>query len=210
LESSGHEAKRAVTTTNYPNGQRLISSALTVAQINTLMQSWTCGALGINPVDPTQVRYDWPTQGQPFQTVNQDICYLSCLLQDSQYSRVRNKTYTGSGPVVENWTYTRNWRISWTLYGPNSLDRARAIHTATFIDYFNDLLNGSSLFPISEPAEPVRMPENFNAQWWERVDFSIDTYENVTETISDGVVTSVEIKVYDGSPNDPVADFTVT
>jgi hypothetical protein len=35
-------------------------------------------------------------------------------------------------------------------------------------------------------------------------------YEQVTETITDGIATSVEVKVFDGSPNDPVADFTVT
>jgi hypothetical protein len=89
------------------------------------------------------------------------------------------------------------------------LDRARQIWSATFIDYFNDQLNLSNLFPVSEPTEPARVPETWNAQFWERCDFAITMYENVTETIEDGAVTSVEIKVYDGSPADPVADFTV-
>jgi hypothetical protein len=78
------------------------------------------------------------------------------------------------------------------------------------MDYFNDALNLANLFPVSDPVEPVRTPELINAEWWERCDFALTLYENVTETIEDGKVTSVEIKVYDGSPDDPVADFTVT
>lgn len=78
------------------------------------------------------------------------------------------------------------------------------------MDYFNDQLNLNNLFPVSDPAEPTRTPENFNAQWWERADFSIEMYENVTETVEDGKVTSVEIKVYDAdvSTTGPAADVT--
>ena len=46
-----------------------------------------------------------------------------------------------------------------------------------------------------------------------RGDFHVDMYEQVTETLTTptgGFATSVEVKVYDGSPEDPVADFEVT
>lgn len=205
------------TSTTYPNGQVLQSSALTVAQINAIMQPLTCGMLGLplptanQPAGYAAVRIDWPTQGQPFSPLpNQDVCFLSCLLEETPYNKVRNKSLSGAGPVTETWTYTRGWRISWTLYGPNSTDRARQIWSATFMDYFNDVLNLANLFPVSDPVEPIRAPELINAEWWERCDFSLSLYENVTETIEDGQAISVEIKVYDGSPADPVADFTVT
>jgi hypothetical protein len=200
------------TQTPYPNGQVLVSSALTIAQINTLLQSLTCGMIGINPPDYSQVRIDWPTTGQPFGVLpSQDVCFLSCLLQDVDYNKIRNRTYSGTGPVTETWTYTRGWRIAWTLYGPNSTDRARQIWSATFMDYFNDQLNLSNLFPVPDPAEPVRAPELLNAEWWERCDFAITMYENVTETIEDGAVESVEVKVYESSPSlpAPAADVEV-
>ena len=207
--------------TPYPNGQTLVSSALTVAQVNALIQSLTCGAIGLPlpstgvPAGYARVRVDWPTEGQPF-TVNpqQDGCFIACVTHDDPYSRVRNRTLGGAGteldPLVETWTYTRAWRISWTAYGPSAFDNLRAVHSAfVFMDYFADQLSLSNLFTVTDPQEPTRMPEMFNAQWWERSDFAVTVYENVTETIQDGAVTSVEIKVYDGSPSDPVADFTV-
>ena len=209
------------TSTPYPNGQTLVSSALTVSQMNALLQSLTCAMIGLPlpssglPAGYARVRIDWPQEGQPFTTTpNQDGCFLACVPHDVDYTRVRNRTVSGAGtelsPLTETWTYTRGWRVTWTAYGPNAEDNLRAIKSALFMDYFNDQLNLSNLFPLPDPSEVTYLPETFNAQWWPRADFAVIMYENVTETIQDGAVTSVEVKVYDGSPEDPVADFTVT
>lgn len=200
------------TQTPYPNGQVLISNALTVSAINILIQNLTCGMIGINPPDPSLVRVDWPTEGQPFEDVSTDICYISCIPQDVDYSKIRDKqiTQTGSGDaavLTENWGYTRGWRIAWHLYGPNAADRARMIWSAMFMDYFTDQLSLSNLFPVSDFREPQRTPENSNAQWWESVFFDVTMYEAITETINDGIATSVEITVEGNSGQ--LAQFTV-
>jgi hypothetical protein len=75
------------------------------------------------------------------------------------------------------------------------------------MDFFASLLNLQNLYPVSDPPEPTRAPENFNAQWWDRTDFHVDMYEQITETIQPGVVTSVEISVQHQSGQ--VADITV-
>ena len=208
-----------MTNTTYPNGQVLSSSALTLSQMNILLQSLTCGMLGLPLPTSTQaagyaaVRIDWPTDGQPFvATPLIDGCFLACTTEETPYNKVRNRAFSGDGPVIENWTYTRGWRVAWTLYGPNSLDRVRQIWSATFMDYFNDALSLNNLFMVSDPVEPTRLPEQFNAQFWERCDFAISMYENIVESISDGEVTSVEVKIYDAdvSTTGPAADFTVT
>lgn len=181
----------------YPNGQTLTSTALTPAQVSILVQKLTCQALGLSATDYAQIRVDWQTQGQPFQDVNKDICYLGCVLEEVEYNKVRDATRSGRDPVTETWVYTRGWRFSWSLYGPGSTDRARMIHSAfIFMSYFSDQLSLSNLYPVSDPPEPTRTPENFNAQWWERADFHIIVYEQVTETITYNPVTSVENKVY--------------
>ena len=209
-----------MTTTTYPNGQVLTSTALTQQQMNVLLQALTCGMLGLplpttaKPTGYTVVRIDWPVEGQPFVPNPQtDGCFLACVTEETPYNKVRNRTYSATGPVIETWTYTRGWRISWTLYGPNCVDRARQIWSAaTFMDYFADALSLSNLFVVTDPVEPTYTPENFNAAWWPRSDFAVSMYENVTETISDGLVTSVEVKIYDAdvSTTDVAADFTVT
>lgn len=185
------------TSTPYPNGQTLVSSALTVAQINAIIQPMTCGMIGINPPDYSVVRVDWQTEGQPFiARPDVDVCFISCVPENVDYRLVRDRTFSGTGPVVETWMYTRGWRVNWVLYGPNSTDRARAIHSAFFMDYFNDLLSLQQLYPVSDFAEPTRIPEQTNAQWFDRSDFSVVMYEQITETISDGAVISVENKVF--------------
>jgi hypothetical protein len=209
------------TTTTYPNGQQLVSSALTQQQISAIIQQLTYGMIGLavpppNSFQPVQV--DWQTQGQPFMAAPSpalstsksgvDECYISCVTQDDDYTKIRNRTYSGSGPVLETWVYSRSWRIAWVLYGPNATDRARMIWSAMFIDYFNDQLSLSNLYPVTEFQEPTRIPELINAQWYDRADFSINCMEQVTETISDGAVTSVEVKVY-ADDLGQVADFTV-
>jgi hypothetical protein len=206
------------TVTPYPSGQQLVSSALTVAQINALMVPLTYGMIGLSVTPPgitSPVRDVWPTEGQPFQDANTDVCYVKCVPHDVDYSRVRDKTLSQSGSgdttvLTETWVYTKGWDIAWTLYGPNSEDRARMIRSALFMDYFNDQLNLSNLYPVPDAPEVTRMPEEWNAQWIERADYHIVMYEQVTETITDGIATSVEVKVFDGSPSDPGADFTVT
>jgi len=195
----------------YPNGQTLTSTALTTQQVNILVQAITCGMLGINPVDVSAVRVDWQAQGQPDVALpSQDSCYVSCVLQDVEYSRVRDHTLAGEGSVDETWVYTRGWRFEWVAYGPNSFDRMRAVHSALFQDYFNDAFAASNLYPVLEPSEPVRLPIKHNAQWYDSTQFHCVFYEQVTETIQTPAVSSVEIKVYDGSPNDPIADVTIT
>lgn len=181
----------------YPNGQVLTSTALTPTQMNDIIQPLTCGMLGINPPNFNQVRVDWQTQGQPFvPRPGQDVCFFSCVPESVDYSKVRDRSFSGTGPVTETWVYTRGWRVAWVLYGPNSTDRARMIHSAVvFMDYFSDQLSLSNLYVVSEPAQPIRIPEEFNAEWWERADFHVLLYEQITETIQDGAVTSVEVKV---------------
>jgi hypothetical protein len=196
-------------TINYPNGQTLTSTALTVQQINILVQALTCGMLGIVPVDVSKVRVDWQFQGQPDVALpSQDSCYISCVLEDVPYSRVRDHTLAGvDGAAAETWVYTRGWRFAWALYGPNSFDRARQVHSALFQDYFNTAFEAANLYPVLDPAEPVRMPIEHNAQWYDSSQFHCVFYEQITETIQSPAVTSVEIKVYD--KDGQVADITI-
>lgn len=216
----------------YPDGTQLASSALTLSQINQILWTITMGMLGYvtpgTPPDTTsaQVRVQWPTTGAPFQQVTDDICYISCLLVDDPYDKIRDRStlppfgwgqggwsdspWGGTGEdteYTEQWTYTRVWEIKWCMYGPNSLDLTRALRSALFQDYFVLQFANSNLFPVSDFPEPIRAPELINAQWWERVDFKCLMYEFVSETIIKNSVESVEVILQDNEGE--IADFTV-
>jgi hypothetical protein len=217
LEGHRDEDARGMTTTiTYPTGQVFTSSALTPATITPLLQTLTCGLLGINPPDYSKVRVAWQTQGQPFTSLPPDgACYVSCVPEDDAYSRVRDLALSGGdavssppAPVVENWTYTKGWRVTWFFYGPASEDQARAVRSGMFLDYANEQLSLSNLYVVNEPPEVTRLPQEINGEWWEYAEFHVELYEQVTETVQDGVATSVETKL--NTKDGQVADFTVS
>lgn len=200
------------TTTTYPNGQVLTSSALTLAQINDIIQQLSLGMMGKAVSDSNDfVRIAWPTQGAPFiDDATVDICYLKCVPVDDPYDKIRDRTNEAADDpnLEEQWSYTRVWKISWILYGPNSTDNARALRSALYQDYFTQALQNSQLFPMSEFPQPVRTPELLDGQWFERVDFSCEMYEFISETILRQTVLSVETIIQ--NKDGVVADFTTT
>jgi hypothetical protein len=184
----------------YPNGDVFTTSALTPAQMNVLWQQLTCAVLGINPIDPSRVRINWQTQGQPFtpSPAGPNVCYIACVPLDVEYSKVRDmdRAQVDNSPqqIVK---YTKGWRISWIFYGSDSEAQAQLVWSGMFQDYLNNQLDLSNLYLVTEFDTPQRVPEIINAQWWERADFSVTLYEQVTETLTTSAATSVEVKVYD-------------
>lgn len=195
----------------YPDGYTLTSTALTLDQINTLLQPMTLAMMG-QDVDPNSglVRIEWPSEGAPFATRNEDVCYLRCVPKDDPYNRIRDRSTISFQNITltEQWNYTRAWAVRWCFYGPNSLDFARVIRSSLYQDHFTQLLSQSQLFPVPDFPEVVRAPELKNGQWFERVDFEAEMYEFVTETINRQTVSSVEVIVETAAGK--VADITVT
>lgn len=197
--------------TPYPDGTTLTSTALTVAQINALMVPLTMGMLGFAAdTSSPLVRIEWPSQGAPYQDIADDVCYIRCVPKDDPYDRIRDRANVAAvDPNIEEiWNYTRAWAVRWCFYGPNSTDRARALRSGLYQDYFTEQFSLSQLFPVSDFPEPMRAPELIDGQWFERCDFEAEFYEFITETILRQTVVSVET-IIDGA-NGQIADFTTT
>jgi len=213
----------------YPDGTTLVSSAWTLQQIEGIVQPLVCGMLGIgDSVNTSLVRVKYPVQGQPYQQITDDICYITCLPREDPYTRIRDKfnwgpngwgdeqfgqepyggTLSGDPALTEQWNYTNAWAIHFTFYGPNSYDRARAVRSAFYQDYFTAQFALSQLFPVSDYPTLVRVPEEINGQWIERVDFDVECYEFVTETINRQTVLSEEVILQNSTG--VIDDFTVS
>jgi hypothetical protein len=188
-------------TTAYPNTQALQSTALTLPQMNGIIQPLTVAALGLLPEENTdQVRMEYPSEGQPFVGCpSDDVCFVRCMTEEEPYNKIRDKNISQNDDpdqtLTTTWNYTRVWRVTWCFYGPNSTDRARAMKSALFQDYFSDTLSDSNLFVVPDFPEPTRVPETFDGQWWERVDFEASLYEFVTETLIDQSVLGVDVTI---------------
>lgn len=191
-----------MTATRYPNGQTLESSALSVDGINRAVQPVFAQMLGIDPtIDQdaySKVRISWQTEGQPAQGITDDILYLRCVETGSDYERMRNllAAQNDSVSVSFNFSYTRTWTVFCVFYGPNSFDHARLVRSGIFIDYFWNLFAAKSLYACPATSNPVRVPELFEGQWWERTDFQIRFNEQVNETIIVPTAASAEILTY--------------
>ena len=188
-----------------PNGIQLTSNALTKDGMNAVLISLS--ALIFNfQIDSTQPNYDpvnsqllrltFPTDGQPdWGTVQTDVTFVSAMPEDDTFNRIRDKVGTaipGAAPLVnQTYTYNRVWRAKWTLYGPNSFDRARLILSAFFMDFAEYLLQQNNLSLVTSINAPVRAPEFIAAQWWERVDVWVKMNEFVTENLTDPTIGTI-------------------
>ena len=185
--------------------------------IQPLMQIVTMQALGIDPADPSApeiVRVGWQTQGQPAQTIDQDVIYIRCVEEDDEYNRIRDQEITDAPPisVLITTIYTRVWRTFWTFYGPNSFDNARIVKSFLLSQEGHDSLLGANntygqlpvgsggygggqinIYLVTDIPAPRRVPENRNGQWWERIDFDCQFNEQVNETEVVNTVASSEI-----------------
>jgi hypothetical protein len=112
------------------------------------------------------------------------------------------------GGLTKTTNYTRVWRVYWDVYGPNSFDNARLLRTRLFDQDVHDQFSAALLWMVTDPAAPVRAPELFANQWWERVSFSARFNEFVTETLTDQAVASTEVIVLNSGGT--IADIEVT
>lgn len=186
--------------TTFPNGQTLISSALTPAGINAIFQPLLAQILGIDPVqNPDQaydaVRISWPTGGQLGWAITDDICFIRATADDDAFSQVRDEIYQpkDSTSLTKQMGFTQTWGIRLLLYGPNSYDRARLISSAMSLDWVHDALAASNLYAIPEWHRPERNPELYQGQWWDRSDLELKFYEQVSESLVAPAAASVDV-----------------
>jgi hypothetical protein len=197
-----------------PTGTQ-ISGIDLVDQTITLTNSITANGSNIaaSVTDPQafyKVRIGWQTEGQPGPSIGTDIVTLRCSPIDTEYGRMRDLVSTNSdSQITYTDVFTRAWRVSWTLYGPDALDDARAIRSALdTIQFVTDYLSGFNLYVNPSIKEPQRVPENFQGRWWERVDLEAEFNEQITETFTVGIVESVEVQVF--TKEGKISDFTVS
>jgi hypothetical protein len=189
--------------TTYIGGQVLTSTALSPVALNSILQTLTCHMLGIDPtVDPlaySKVRISWPTVGQPAWANTDDVCFLQATEQDDQYNRIRDTAYVVVDPITfaKTTTYTRVWKVAWTLYGPTGFDNARLLKSGLFSTGFvDDTLANQALYLVSDVSATTRSPEKFSGQWWERTDLTVRMNEQVVETLTIPAISTVEVLLY--------------
>lgn len=145
----------------------------TIRQIEDIFQMLTLQMLGLDPEAPgnqSRVRISWPENGAPAWKRAEDVVFLMISYDDDLISRQMEATYANAGPdlVSRSLSYTRVIRVNWIVYGPNSADDAEKIRSGLFSMDIFDALMAQNIALIVDVPLPVRTPELYNGQWWDR------------------------------------------
>jgi len=176
----------------------MADTILNLKQLEDIFRNLTCTALGLNPVDPVnadKVRISWPTGGSPGWKITEDVMFLRVRSTGNEYSKQRDTEYTPNSDLEVNkiTSYTLPRAVSWTAYGPNSFDNIETVRNALFSA--GSILRASNLALVIDVPVPVRCPDLFNSQWWERSDFTATFYETVTRQGTVPTIRGVNIKI---------------
>jgi len=167
----------------------MADTILTIQQIENLFQSLTTSMLGYattdshnNLINQDKVRVAWPTGGAPGWKIDDDIAFIKVTPSNDPIVQQRDIAYQNknSDYAIRSMSYTRAWSVQWTLYGPNSYDRADLIRHALFLLDNKELLESNNLALVPVISAPTRAPELFDGRWWERADLTAVFYEAVT------------------------------
>ncbi|WP_206923025.1 phage neck terminator protein [Alicyclobacillus suci] len=182
----------------------MADTVLTQVQLEDIFQSLTSQLLGTT--DPSAVRITWPKDGAPSWSIDDDVCFVSVTPSDNSYTRQLQTDYSPLDQESLNSTlaYTAGVRVSWTLYGPNSSDNADLIRATLFSDSTKSTLISNDLALITDVPMPIRQPELFNGEWWNRAtlyaDFNhlVKRQSTVPYLQSADVLVSADVEIKEG------------
>ena len=189
---------------------------LTQDAVNKVFQNLTITLLGLTAPTTTdkssygKVRVSYPPEGQPAWKVTDDVCFLSVFERDGEYNKPRHVIMQGldADNANQETTYTRILEASWVFYGPSSFDNARKVKDGLFYELYRDTLAGHNLYPVPSSPNPVRIPEVFQGQWWERVDLRMLFNEQVVVNLTVPYLKSAEITVEEGNGDQTIVEVT--
>jgi hypothetical protein len=145
------------------------------------------------------IRKSWPTDGAPAWKVDEDITFLKLQPEDDQYNRQRTTLYSeklnDNENMNETMLMTSVFKMTWSIYGPNSYINAMKIFTNIFKPAIMRELKANEMYPIPDISAPMRIPELVSSQWWERVELSIRFNTQIRLTIDVPYIKSVKITI---------------
>jgi hypothetical protein len=174
---------------------------LTLKQIEDLFQDMTTRMLGFDSEDAEnsdKVRISFQPVGAPAWKRETNVAFIKVNFATDPITQQRDIRYINAS--VDNASreasYTRVISVQWTFYGPDSFDNADVVRNALYNPLYSGELKNSNLFLILDVPTPVRMPEPFNGQFWERTDLAVNFNESVTRKAVVPYIKSAGVKLY--------------
>jgi len=170
-------------------------SIRTVVEFEDIMQPLIVSILGWS-LTPNNVRIGWQTEGAPAFKITDNMIFLTASPIDNRINREHNILLEESSPdLLMTKGYTRIMELSVVAYGSNALLNLDKIIFGMFSDSVRASLKQNDIYLVPDVAAPRRLPELFQAQWWERADMKLQFSELLTDETNINVVRSVHVEV---------------
>lgn len=216
----------------FPNGQTFTTTGLTLNALQRAFQALVANifSLDISTEDAlgfSQVRVDFPPDGQPGFTQADDVIFVRCSTSGESWGDIFDTaggwtpggygegSYGGNDygelypdTTVEHTQYQRVWEVRFEVYGPAACERAAILRSALFMDWVGDALSANNLTLVTEVPRPQRVPELFSGHWWNHFDVTARFNEGVSEELTQPAGASVEFIVR--TPTATLADVLIT
>lgn len=158
---------------------------MNLTQWENLMRTIVLNTL--NPPDSRRndfVRFTWnsPQAGWAHRL---DVCFVSVTPEVSEIERWRDQEYNNPSDVLK---YTRVVKVDFIFYGDHAWENANELKDA--LNYYENtaLLRSNNLALITDSTSPVRMPELFNSNWYNKCTYSASFNELVIKTYTENYI----------------------
>jgi hypothetical protein len=171
---------------------------LTLKNIEEYIWTLETTLLGYDPTNSanaSKVRRTWNPQGQPAFAITDNVAFFRVSPAPDEISLAKNAQYSDLNTTTSNRNvqYTRVHEIQFTFYGPLSYDNADKVQAGLFLQSSKEYMAKKNLYLMTNIDTPVRVPELYNEQWWDRTDFRATYYENVIRTGTVSLINSFQI-----------------
>lgn len=184
----------------------------TQKHLDDFFQSTITQILGYNPQETQdRVRISWPTKGSPAWRIDENVAFIQVTPTPNPTIQQQdtNLVVVDSQSLTSQKTYLREISVDIVCYGSGAWNDAETIWNGFLSETILQTLEKNYLGFIDREG-PVRVPELFNGQWWDRADLTLRFYEGVKKETTIKAFGSVVIGINgltgnnDGSETDPV------
>lgn len=184
---------------------------LTLEQLEVLFWKVTMQMLGYteaqiaayndpnNPKKDCPVRISWPAVGAPAWKRGDDVVFIRIGEDDDPINMLRDVVYEPKeddpDTAVEQTGQTRVLRVHWVCYGPHAFDTASKIRRLLYTAKYRQPLSDNQIYLVPSTRAPVRAPENFEGQWWDRADYSAQFNDLVQTNVDVPYIKSATVTV---------------
>jgi hypothetical protein len=153
--------------------------AMNQTQLEDFFKNQILTILGYNPATThDRVRISWPTRGQPAWNVTDNVAFLRITPEDDPALHQQDTIYSkeSSVSVKTKKQYQRQFAVAVICYGPSAWEDAEVIWNGFLSEPVQETLTKNH-FGYIDRTGPVRAPELYNGQWWNRTDLQLRFYE---------------------------------